>query len=205
MNTPNFEPKELTKEKRLWDIYIASRRIPFSRFNTITTAVVFLLLLANSWFTTQPVQETIELVRELSKTGLALALSTLGFLLAGFTIFATVTQPSLSLQMSEIPHPSSGLSYLKHSYFIFIRVFIYYLVFSIFCLLIVIFGHKGGLVPLLASCSPYSEHVKFAVAKASYVFLFTGYYFILIQLKSFIFNIHHSVMTSLRWKAEGYE
>lgn len=126
MNTPSFDPKDLTKEKRLWDIYIASKRIPFSRFNAITTAFVFILLLANSWFTTQPVEETIELVRDLSRTGLAVALSTLGFLLAGFTIFATVTQPSLSLRMAEIAHPDSGLSYLKHNYFVFLRVFIYY-------------------------------------------------------------------------------
>lgn len=205
MNTPSFDPKDLTKEKRLWDIYIASKRIPFSRFNAITTAFVFILLLANSWFTTQPVEETIELVRDLSRTGLAVALSTLGFLLAGFTIFATVTQPSLSLRMAEIAHPDSGLSYLKHNYFVFLRVFIYYLLFSIFCLFIIMFGHKGGLIPLLVSYSPYPEQVKFAVVKASYVLLFTGYYFLVMQLKSFIFNIYHSVMTSLRWKAEGYE
>ena len=205
MNAQDFDPKELTKEKRLWDIYIASRRIPFSRFNAITTALVFILLVVNSWLTTQPVEETIELVRDLSNTGLAVTLSTLGFLLAGFTIFATVSQPSLSLRMAEIQHPVSGLSYLKHNYFVFLRVFIYYLLFSIFCLVIIVFGHKGGLVPLLASYSPYPDQIKFAVVKASYVLLFTGYYFLLMQLKSFVFNIYHSVMTSLRWKAEGYE
>ena len=205
MSTSNFDPKDLTKEKRLWDIFIASKRISFSRFNAITTTIVFILLLVNSWLTNQPVEETIELVRDLSSVGLAISLSTLGFLLAGFTIFATVSQPSLSLKMAEITHPVSGLSYLKHNYFIFLRVFIYYLLFSIFCLLIIMFGHKGGLVPVLASHFPYHEQVKFAVVKASYVLLFTGYYFLIMQLKSFIFNIYHSVMTSLRWKAEGYE
>lgn len=205
MSDVNFNTKELTKEKRLWDIYIASRRIPFSRFNTITTALVFVLLLANSWFTIQPVGQTIELVREFSKIGLEVALSTLGLLLAGFTIFATVTQPSLSIKMSEITHPDSGLSYLKHNYFVFIRVFIYYLSFSVFCLIVIMLGHEGGLVPLVASYSPYPEHVRFTIAKLSYVVLFSGYYFLIMQLKSFIFNIYHSVVTSLRWKAEGYD
>jgi len=41
------------------------------------------------------------------------------------------------------------------------------------------------------------------IVKAAYVLLFTGYYFLIMQLKSFIFNIYHSVMTSLRWKAEA--
>lgn len=205
MVDPKLTFNDLTSEKKLWDVYIASRRIPFSRFNTITTALVFLLLVVNSWLTTQSISETIALVRNLSDTGLAVTLSTLGFLLAGFTIFATVSQPSLSLRMAEIQHPVSGLSYLKHNYFVFLRVFIYYLIFSIFCLSIIMFGHKGGLIPLLASYSPYPYNVKFAIVKTSYILLFTGYYFLIMQLKSFIFNIYHAVMTSLRWKAEGYE
>jgi len=205
MSNSDFEPKELMKEKKLWDIYLASRRISFSRFNFITTTIVFLLLCLNVWLTTQPINETINVVRSMASSGLAIALSTLGFLLAGFTIFATVSQPSLSLRMSEIRHPDSGLSYLKHNYFMFLRVFIYYLVFSVFCLFVVIFGHKGGLVPLLVSYAPYEGSVKFAIVKLSYIILFTGYYFLIMQLKSFIFNIYHAVMTSLRWKAEGYE
>ncbi len=205
MGNVDFDPKDLTKEKKLWDVYIASRRIPFSKFNALTTFIVFLALVANSWLTSQPITETIEVVRTLSASGLSISLSTLGFLLAGFTIFATVSQPSLSLRMSEIVHPDSGLSYLKHNYFIFLRVFIYYLVFSVFCLIVMMFGHKGGLIPLLVSYSPYESNVTFAVVKISYVLLFTGYYFLIMQLKSFVFNIYHAVMTSLRWKAEGYE
>ncbi len=200
-----FDPKNLTKEKRLWDIYMASRRIPFSRFNFITTLIVFLALVANSWLTSQSIDKTIEIIRIMSSNGLAISLSTLGFLLAGFTIFATVSQPSLSLRMSEIRNPDSGLSYLKHNYFIFLRVFIYYIVFSVFCLFVIMFGHEGGLISLLVSYAPYEESVKFGVVKISYVLLFTGYYFLIMQLKSFVFNIYHSVMTSLRWKAEGYD
>lgn len=205
MNSEPIHPCDLTKEKRLWDIYLASRRIKSSKFNAITTAVVFLLLVLNAWLTPQPLPDTVEVVREFSNDGLSISLSTLGFLLAGFTIFATISQPSLSLSMAEIQHPDSGLSWLKHNYFIFLRVFIYYLLFAVFCLLVVIFGHKGGLMSLLISFSPYSEHMRFVVAKASYVMLFTGYYFLIMQLKSFIFNIYHSVMTALRWKAEGHE
>jgi len=205
MTNSDFDAKDLMKEKRLWDIYLASRRIPFSRFNTITTLMVFIVLIVNSWLTTQSISDTILVVREFSGTGLATSLSTLGFLLAGFTIFATISQPNLSLRMAEIINPESGLSYLKHNYFVFYRVFIYYLAFSIFCLFIIMFGHKGGLISLLVLYSPYSDCVKYAVIKIAYVLLFTGYYFLIMQLKSFIFNIYHAVMTSLRWKAEGYE
>lgn len=198
-----FVPSELTKEKKLWDIYIASRKIPSSIFNTLTTLLVFIILIVNSWLTTQPIDEMISMTRDLSSTGLAVTLSTLGFLLAGFTIFATISQPSLSIAMAGIEHPKSGLSYLKHNYFIFLRVFIYYLVFAVFCLIIIMFGHKGGLLSLLIEHSACPSGLKVMIVKASYIMILTGYYFLIMQLKSFVFNIYHSVMTSLRWKAEG--
>ncbi len=205
MNQLNFDVNDLTKEKKLWDIYIASRRIPASKFNAWSTFVIFVALICNAWLTPQPINETIGVIRALSDIGLSITLNTLGFLVAGFTIFATISKPSLLLEMAQIPHQESGLSYLKHNYFIFLRVFIYFLTFAAFCLLIIVFGHKGGLISLLVSFSPYAENVKFAIVKITYVLLFTGYYFLIMQLKSFIFNMYHAVMTSLRWEASNME
>ena len=203
MEQSDFDPKELTQEKNLWDIYKESRKIPHSSFNRNTTVLVLILVILESFFTSQPISETTNFVRELSQMGLAITLSTLGFLLAGYTIFSTVTNPRLSLQMAGIDHKESGLSYIKHNNFIFLRVFIYYLAFAIFCLFIVLMGHHGGLVPLIVSLAPNPEIVKILLVKTAYVLMFTGYYFLLMQLKSFIFNIYHSVMTSLRWTAEN--
>lgn len=205
MSDPDFNVNELTREKKLWDIYLASRRIPFSRFNIISTLIVFLLLVMNAVLSTESMIETTKFVRDMAASGFSISLSTLGFLLAGFTIFATVSQPSLSLSMAKIKNETSGLSFLKHNYFVFLRVFFYYIVFCVFSLLVVIFGHSGGLVSTIINLTPNPDCVKFVVVKASYVLLFTGYYFLIMQLKSFIFNIYHSVMTSLRWKAEGHD
>lgn len=205
MHDPSFDPKELTSEKKLWDIYLASRRIPFSTFNVVSTLVVFILLVVNAAFSAETLEDTTKLIRDMAANGFSISLSTLGFLLAGFTIFATVSQPNLSLSMAAIKNDDSGLSFLKHNYFVFLRVFIYYIVFCVFSLSIVVFGHKGGLVSTVVGYTPKPEFVKFVIVKSTYVILFTGYYFLIMQLKSFIFNIYHSVMTSLRWKAEGHD
>lgn len=201
----DFPPKDLTKEKSLLQIYIASRRIKGSWFNGFTTFLVVLLLCVHAWLSPQPIDDTLAAVRGAADWGFSLSLSTLGLLIAGFTIFATISQPGLSIEMSRVRHPESGLSWLKHNYFIFLRVFIYYIVYSALCLSIIAFGGKDGLVPLLASYSPYEDHVKFTLTKVFYVILYSGQYFLLMQLKSFTFNIYHSVMTALRWKAEGYD
>lgn len=205
MTIPGCATKDLTKEKSLWDIYCASRRIPSGKFNKIATLIVLGLLIFQCWISGQSVASTIDVVRKSADMGLAITLSTLGLLLAGFTIFATISQPSLSLRMSEVLHKDSGLSWLKHNYFIFFRVLIYYLIFSMLCLFIIMFGHKGGLIGTLVSYSPYPAELKFLIAKSSYVVFFSGLFFLILQLKSFIFNIYHAVMTSLRWKAEGYD
>jgi hypothetical protein len=204
MNSDKFEPKNLLKEKKLWDIYLASRRIPYSRFNIMTTVIIIILLFLTIWCCNAPIEERISTIREFSGLGLNLSLSTLGFLLAGFTIFATVSQPLLLVAMSRVEHPDSGLSYLKHNFFIFMRVFIYYLFFATFCLLIIIFGHKNGLMSVLINQSPNPEKIKFLTVNITYILLFSGYYFLIMQLKSFVFNIYHAVMTSIRWNAEGY-
>lgn len=205
MSDSEFSPKELTSEKKLWDIYLASRNIPFSRFNVVSTLMVFILLMVNAAITTEPLKDTTNLVREMAANGFSISLSTLGFILAGFTIFATVSQPNLSLSMAAIKNDDSGLSFLKHNYFVFLRVFIYYIVFCVFSLSIVVFGQSGGLISTIVNLAPNTEIIKYMIVKFAYVILFTGYYFLIMQLKSFIFNIYHSVMTSLRWKAEGHD
>jgi len=199
---PTFDPGILTQEKKLWDIYVASRCIPLSRFNFWSTTIVCALLTANTLISSYTLTDTIVLVREASTTGLVLSLSTLGFLIAGFTIFATITQPDLSLALAQVPERKTNLPYLKYTYFLFLRVFIYYLAFAAICLLIVMFGHSGGLLAAVLSLLPNAGCIQLLLVKLSYVVVYTGYFFLVVQLKSFIYNIYMAVMTSLRWQAE---
>lgn len=205
MTPIDFDPNDLTKEKRLWDIYILSRRIPCSKFNFLTTLFIVLLLSLKVWIGDVNINTTIETIRKFSEIGLYISLTTIGFLISGFTIFATVSQPLLLVSMAKIQHPDSGLSYLKHNFFIFVRVFIYYITFAFFCIMIIIFGHQKGLLSLLIALSPHPSEIKFIIVNFAYVAIFSGYYFLLMQLKSFVFNIYHSIMTSIRWNAFGYE
>ena len=205
MSNADFNGKHLTEEKKLWDVYVQSRRIPSNRFNAITTSFVFLVLAANAVFTSQTSFEILNLVRALAENGFTIAFIAIGFLLTGFTVFSTITQPSLFLAMAKVTNPESGLSYLKHNYFVFLRVFIYYLGFAVFSLSIMAFGHPGGAMPTLVSYFPSSDFFEVLLVKACYVVILTWYYFLVVQLKSFLFNIYHSVMTSLRWEHEGHD
>ena len=87
--------KFLLEEKNFFSIYLKARKIPESKFNTISTCVVFVL----SVFFKLVSDETLVNLREdllhLSWSGFLLSFSILGFLIAGFTIFATVSKPEL--------------------------------------------------------------------------------------------------------------
>lgn len=200
-----FKPSELTDEKNLWQIYKKSRRIEFSRFNFFTTVFIFFILVLQVFIGNLSVSETLVVVRKWAEFGITISFTTIGLLLAGFTIFSTVTQPSLSLEMAQMKDPETGLSYLKKNYFIFIRVFIYYLSFLVFCFLVISIGHSGGLLSELSPYMPHYDEIRFFLVKSSYVIIFTGYYFLIMQLKSFVFNVYHAVMTSIRWRAEGWD
>lgn len=197
----DLSPKALMDEKSLWDIYFKSRRIPFNRFNFWSTVFVTALVLAQYCVIDMPLASKLQVVRDFSSLAIGIAVSVLGFILAGFTIFATISQPEMLVAMSQHRHEKTGLSYLKNNFFIFMRVFIYYLVYTAVCLLITVFGVKGGIVHKIVTLSPISDHIQEWLVGGAYVFLYAGMFFLLMQLKSFIYNVYHSVMTAIRWKA----
>ncbi len=196
----DLSPKALMDEKSLWDIYKKSRRIPFNRFNLWSSLLVFVLVGLQYCFIGEGLPQKLEIVRGFASSALGIVVSVLGFLIAGFTIFATISQPDMLVAMSR-HRAESGLSYLKHNFFMFIRVFVYYLTYTVLCLLVVVFAVKGGVLHRVVSLSPIHREIYEWFVGAAYVLLYGGFFFLLMQLKSFIFNVYHSVMTAIRWKA----
>lgn len=203
MHNDDLSTKALTEEKSLWAIYRKSRTIQFNKFNVWTTTLVAALTTIQYCLLDSSIQIKLQLVRDFSSVAMGIAVSVLGFILAGFTIFATISQPEMLVAMSKHRHESSGLSYLKNNFFIFMRVFIYYLTYTVACLIITIFGIKGGLIHKITSLSPISCQIEEWLVGFSYVFLYGGLFFLMMQLKSFIYNVYHSVMTAIRWKASS--
>lgn len=197
----DLSPKALMDEKSLWAIYVKARRIPVSSFNFWATLIVFVLVSLQYCMLEISLDDKLKIVREFSAMSIGLVVSVLGFILAGFTIFATISQPDMLVAMSRHRHEKSQLSYLKNNFFIFMRVFIYYLSYTVFCLLVIVFAVKGGLVHKVVQLSPISWKISEWLVGTAYVMLYTGFFFLLMQLKSFIYNVYHTVMTAIRWKA----
>lgn len=72
--------------------------------------------------------------------------------------------------------------------------------FFFFGLFIVLMGQPDGVMANVISLLPNSSCVKSSVIKASYLIIGSSFVYLLLLLKSFIFNIYAIVMNSLRWE-----
>lgn len=195
----NSIAENLTKEKSLWQIYRSSRVIPISRFNFWSTLSVFLLLYADIYFGSRSTHAILSTVRHYAESGLGITISVLGFLIAGYTIFATITDIELSKTMATKIDPKTGLDFFKLNHFNFLRTFIYCFALCMLCFCIVAFGQPNGLIATALNRMQNGTCFKYTLAAMAYCTLFAGYYLLLVQLKTFLFNIYHAVATSIRW------
>lgn len=194
-----IDDPELLKEKSLWQILVASQVIPDSGFNWfvgITTCCFFGIY----GFLEKDTLRIYALLQKIGETSINVIFAILGFLIAGFTVFATLTKPKLLLHMARARHPISKLSYLKHNYFTFMRVFIYWLTLGALELLILFVGQKEGVIaafttrfPSLEDFLPFGNRMMLVISAGFFAFCF-------LQLKSFVFNVYHIVMTSIEFE-----
>lgn len=146
----NFNPDDITKEIGLLDIYKASRsKLPRNKINIFSTLAVFSMLTVHAIFSNEGSISLLEKARGWAEIGFGFSAGILGFLIAGFTIFATVSDKSLFITMAKARHEKSGLSYLKYNFFALMYVFIAYLGFAILCLLIQLLGDTSGFASIM--------------------------------------------------------
>ena len=196
---------ELFEEKSLWAIYKQCLlRLPKSRFNTIATCMIWLFLLCDCIYFPDRYVSRVALVRSVAELGLGYGTTILGFLIAGFTIFATLSKPELFGRMQQLIHRESGLSYLKVNLFAFMEVFILYVFFLVFCLVIKLIGGAGGFLSAIFSYS-FSHPVggyylsREWFSNIAFNIFGTLAFYCLLALKSFVFNNYQAVLTSIVW------
>ena len=209
----NTSPENLANEKDLWDIYKQSRKLPEGRLSRKVTKpaswLVLGMLLAYSIFSDEKVHQLAEKVRNWAELGFNFSIGILGFLIAGFTIFATVTKPSLFIALAKTKHSESGLSYLKYTFYVFMNVFIVYLMFACLCLLIKLFANSNGLISLILNYIFQGFQDPRLIILSKRILVSTGLivvgswaFHLIILLQSFIFNIYITIMLSIQWEIE---
>jgi hypothetical protein len=181
------------KERNLWQIYRESRAIPTSNINKyLTLFMLFISILNGVSLTNEELYKVIEIT---SSSLFGVLLTTLGFLITGYTIFCTVLPIELQKQMMVVVDEETNLSYIKKFHFLFLRVFFYFIIFSGILFIISFFQGNSGLIFKLTD----NDCVFFIFNLVGYCFILSFTVFLLLELMSFIFNIFESVRTALNW------
>lgn len=185
---------DFLKERNLWQIYRESRVISTSWINKGLTLLMLFLAFMNGL--SLSTNELYVATTTTSSSLFGVLLTTLGFLVAGYTIFCSVLPIDLQKAMMSVIDEETNLSYLKKFHFLFLRVFFYFVVFSGVLFVINFFqGSSGLLVKLLVEDIQY-----YIINLVGYCIVFTFTIFLLLELMSFIFNIFESIRAALNWQ-----
>lgn len=196
--------KEITQEKSLYDIFKKSLKMQYNRFNLLVLFLSLVVLICYCLYTDDSSYSIIKKVRWMSDIGMSFVANILGFLVAGFTIYATITDKNLFVHMSKIEHPKYKISYLKYSLFNFMYVFVIYISFLMFCFAIRILFDSHGTIPTLLKLNHlHSPAIKGIGVKGLFILLGVWITYLILLLKSFAFNIYHVVTVSIRWEYEN--
>lgn len=187
-------------ETSLFQLYLLSYKFPYSKFNYATTVICFILSVIFLSYNNNSYKVFIKTL----EFGAAIVPSILGFLIAGFTVFVTITKPGVFSLMAKKQFENTGQSYLKHNLSAFILAFVHYLAYLSIVFLIKIFIVDNLyiskiLILLKNECINYENIIKIIVTS----FFISWTWYLIMLLKSFIYNVYQIVVTSVRWELEN--
>lgn len=194
----------ITAEKSLFQVYIKARRVATARSNTRVAWSVFSILgivFAVNAYSDYPIASygsIIATIRRIAETGFSLTTSILGFLIAGFAIFASITKPEVFVMLAKLDHKKGGISRLQFIFFNFLIVFVHYLAFLSVCIMVKLLLYSGG--PLAGGIRIIHEYSKDIIEYSSVAVLASGagwLAFLLMLLKSFIWNMYQAVLVTI--------
>ena len=204
----NFDAgKDLGKEKSLWPLYRLARHIPRSRSEIVVLVLAGILMLTYVLSTYFQYPDLLNQVRSLVSDGLNFVASVLGFLVAGFTIFVTITKTEVFVAMAKKRHTDfQGLTWFKYSMAVFMYVFAHYFAFIVFAYILKIFipfcGPAHVVRLLLLKHWIHADRLVWGVTGFVLLSLSLWLLHLVLLLKGFIFNIYAVVTTVVRWELE---
>lgn len=207
MAVDKINPAQLTKEKNLFQLYKLTYSFPTSRFNVISTFLVGICCTSYLLRVQPGGGEAGILLKEILKFGISLVPSILGFLIAGFTVFVTVTKPGVFSAMAKKEYDKTGQSYLKYNLSAFMLAFSHYVAYLALCVLLVYFGQPNGpltqIAKWLSSLGTCNTSVAYHTLVSACAVAFACWtWYLVMLLKSFIYNVYQVVVTSVRWDLE---
>lgn len=130
--------------------------------------------------------------------GFNYSITILGFLVAGFTIFATMTKVEIFIALTMARHKTENVSHIKFIFYSFLRVFINHIILLFACVIIMMMRDAS---PIYLGLLPFDEPSIISIKRGVVIVIFPvlGYLVInaMLQLKTFVWNLYQSVIVAI--------
>jgi hypothetical protein len=122
--------EDILQEKSLFEAYQKSVKIPTPSFNKKLRYYFYPLISISCLVLVQIYQKNDRIVGAidgLNGSILAIAVSVIGFLVAGITIFTTLSDRRVLVELAKTQHEKSDISVFKYLFFNFLSVFVVFI------------------------------------------------------------------------------
>ncbi len=199
-SSPSFNKEvsdDLLKEKSLWEVYKLSWKLPFPYFIVITPFLFGITVFIFGVSTEVTNSEIIFSIRSVLDLGFTFTSTIFGFLIAGFTIFASLTQKKLFVGIAKIKMPDSDLNWLKGTFAVFMHAFAHFSAFLSLTIFIHLISQKNGIADwIFSNVITVNCNVQRYLLVAIFATLSAWLFYLTLLLSRFIFNIYHVCMLS---------
>jgi len=195
---------DITEENSFIKLYILCRKMPLSTFSIITFWITTITITASCLYSPKnEMKLLLDLLHTDAVSIVSWSMTITGFVIAGYAIHATLADKKMLLKMHTVQDKRHGMSYLKSINGVYIKICIELIISTT-----IIFFMSNKI--LLEVIFPL-EHLNGSESFFNFLIsLFIGIVNALFVLQlalalSFIYNMHHSVMTAVRWYATNNE
>jgi hypothetical protein len=198
----NFEEtwqEDILLEKFIFDTYKKSTNIPTPQFNRKVRLFFYPFLFISNFLLVHIYQHNdliVSAIQNLNSSILAISVSVIGFLVAGITIFTTLSDRRVLIELAKTEHEKLGISTFKYIFFNFLSVFVIFISSVILSLTYQLIGSL-------------KIDLQIIIFKNKYIYLnlfFNGLFFailitvateLLLKLKSFIWSIYATFISMM--------
>lgn len=196
--------ENITEENSFWKLYKICRKLPTSKDNLIVFVLSFIFFYTLNMYSLPSKVELIVDIMAVSTNLISWSVSLIGFALSGYAIYATLADKEMQLRMADVNDKKHGLSFLKSTHCMFMRIIIDMISVVLLVFLLTnesLLGHISAVIP--NSDNGFSLSTTFLCILLSWIQ--SLFIFEVMLAKSFVYNVYHSVMVSIRWVGENKE
>lgn len=184
--------REIEPVSNIWKLALSTRSYKINIYNAWTVILLSTCVAVYGFYIFDDSAILSGIGSNISSLSFNFSATILGFLIAGFTIFATLSDKELFVFMASRHNSQYKVTYLRYTFNVFMDVFLQYILLLIISLI-------ATFIFTVISKDPAINQFDKVLGFLVYYFVSSFLMICISSLISFIYNIYATIMLSLIW------